>query len=377
MTPGNDRSTTSEERSSAPENRSTTSEERSINALLEEGIEKRPFTAAAAIVGGPGKTIVAEAVGTPTPDGELSTTIDTPFDLASLTKPIVTTTICLRLLERGELTLTDTLDRQLPETSDTKLGDVPIRTLLTHTSGLAPYRFSEEWTDRQDAIDELTAEPPFDRPIDDTFEYSCLNYVFLATVLRRTTGSTLPALAETEVFGPAGMETATVGPYESPPEPVAVTYDHEYRDRALENEIHDPIANVMRGESGNAGAFASARDVARFARTILRDADGDGTLLAAPTVGTLPIRRSGTDAKAQGYGWRVATDLIPTPGWAGRTIGHTGYTGTSLWISFDHDRFAVLLTNAVYEDATLYRFRQRFHGLAASLPTGRTENSRA
>lgn len=340
----------------------------SIAGLLEAGLDEGLFTTAAAIGGTPSENTIVETVGRPAPDADAPTTVETPFDLASLTKPIVTTTIFFRLLEEGALTMTDTLDRFIPETEGTKLGRVPLRALVTHTSGVAPYRFSESWNDRADAIESILGDPPFDRPIDDSFEYSCLNYVLLATVLRRVTDSTLAGLADVHVFGPADMETATIGPYDSPPNPVAVTYEHEYRDRPLRNEIHDPIANVMDGESGNAGAFATVRDVASFARSLLRDATEptEQTLLATPTVGTLPVRRSGTETKAQGYGWRVATDLIPTPQWSGRTIGHTGYTGTSLWLSFDRDRFATLLTNAVYEDGDLYRFRQRFHAIVAS-----------
>ncbi len=239
---------------------------------------------------------------------------------------------------------------------------------MTHTSGLQPYAYSDAWDGVDDALADLYDRRLFDRRIGDGFVYSRLNYVHLAEALRQVTGRSLAALAEEHVFEPAGMEGPSLGPYDDPDPGVVETYEHERCLGACRNEINDPIANAMGGESGNAGLFAPVRDVARYAQTVLVDADPSGVsrLLAAPTIDCLPVRRSGTDTAAQGYGWRVGTALIPAPQWSARSIGHTGFTGTSLWIDLERGRFACLLTNAVSEQVQLSRFRQRYHAIVGA-----------
>ncbi|WP_255168936.1 serine hydrolase domain-containing protein [Natrononativus amylolyticus] len=336
-----------------------------VRALLEEGLERERYTGAVAVFGGPDEPPALEAVGQPSPTDDRPVTGETPFDVASLTKPIVTTTAFFRLLERGDLTLTDTVGDHVPALERRRRGEIPLHRLLTHTSGLQPYAFSEEWSSREEVLEALYDRHLFDRRIGDGFVYSCLNYVHLAEVLRRVTGDSLAALAEEHVLEPVAMRGASLGPYDSPPSTgVVATYDREYDGRGeIVNEVHDPIANAMGAESGNAGLFASGLDVARFARSLLADAGGAGRVLSAPTVDCLAVRRSGTETASQGYGWRVATDLIPAPQWSGRSIGHTGFTGTSLWLDLEAGRFACLLTNAVYHDVQLYRFRQRYHAI--------------
>lgn len=348
----------------------STGESSRIQALLKDGKECKQFTAAVAVIGGSDGIFASEAIGTTDPGNDKQQSVDlgTIFDVASLTKPIVMTTIFFQLLEHGRLTMTDTVGEHVSALSRKRLGDIPLQTLLTHTSGLKPYVYSPEWSNRGEALADLYRRPLIDRQIDSSFKYSCLNYILLADVLRLATDKDLATLANKHVFEPSGMDCVSLRPVD--PEridaQVAPTYDHAYRHQTLRGEIHDPISNVMDGESGNAGLFASTRAVARFAQTVLEDQHGARRLLAPSTVTSLPVRRSGTDTVSQGYGWRVATDTIPAPTWSDRAIGHTGYTGTSLWLDLKHDWFACLLTNAVYERAQLYRFRQRFHQIVAA-----------
>ncbi|WP_253184519.1 serine hydrolase domain-containing protein [Natrialba sp. SSL1] len=354
-----------------------------VQALLEEGLEREYYTAAVAVAGGVDELPITVAVGQPSPSDERAVGLETPFDCASLTKPIVTTTILFRLLERGEVTLTDELGDHLPALERHRRGEIPLWRLLTHTSGLQPYAFSPEWDSVDDVLAGLADRQLFDRRLGDGFIYSCLNYVYLAAALRHVTGTDLATLADEHVFGPAGMRDSSLGPYETGDSEselestVVATYDHEYGRGECRNEIHDPIGNAMGGESGNAGLFATARDVAQFARTLLGDSDSDSAsaaptrLLSPATIDCLPVRRSGTETASQGYGWRVGTDHIPAPQWSERTIGHTGFTGTSLWLDLEQERFACLLTNAVYEQVQLYRFRQRYHAIVAASLFGR------
>jgi len=336
-----------------------------LRALLEEGRAGERFTAAAAAAGTPTDVEFASATGTLSPSVDREVTTATRFDVASLAKPIVTTTLALQLVEAGVLTLTDTLGSHLSALKETDRADVTVAELLTHSSGMQPYAYSETWHDREEALADLATRQLVRERDSGRFVYSCLNYVYLSALIRRVTGEPIATLAPARVFEPARMDNAVIGPCSG--ETTVATYGHEYRERELRGEIHDPIADVMGGESGNAGLFASLEDVAAFAQTLLGDARGEGTLLHEHTVELLPVVRSRLERQHQGYGWRVGTDLIPAPQWSERSIGHTGFTGTSLWIDLERERFAVLLTNAEYHGAELYRYRQRFHALCAQL----------
>lgn len=342
-----------------------------LDRLLTEGIDAGLFTGAAATVGTSDGIEWRTAVGERDPRTGDPVTDDTRFDAASTTKATVTTTVVLRLVEEGALAISEPLGAHVPPLDGTDRGEIPLWRLLTHTSGLQPYHY-EGWespeTARQAIYDaDLLAAEQGDR-----FEYSCLNFVHLVDAVRRATGRTLADLAREYVFDPAGMERARIGPLPDDADPAAVTYEREHEDEVFTGEIHDPIARALAGESGNAGLFATATDLGRFATRLLtdrrRDAGADGDHLLAP--GT--IDRMTTDwlpdlDRPHGLGWRLARECYPAPNWSLSSFGHTGYTGTSVWIDPDADRFAVLLTNEVFcgKDDGMVQFRERFHGAVA------------
>lgn len=315
--------------------------------------------AVGAIGSADGHTHVA-AVGARDPACEEPMTRSTLFDVASLTKPVVTTTVTLALVERGVIALSDALGRYCPD----QRREIQLVELLTHTSGLQPYAFSESWGSRADALAGLAERQLL---IDGSrrYEYSCLNFVYLAEALRRATDRSLADLAAALVFGPAGMDDSRLGPAPDA-SAVAATYDHAYRDRALRGEIHDPLGWAMDGESGNAGLFTTVDDLGAFARAYLGGAEG-------PLLSTATLERLLDDWLAEldarhSLGWRLAEGTSPAPNWSRCGLGHTGYTGTSLWLDHDRDRFAVLLTNQVYDgtETGLSRFRERFHAMTAA-----------
>lgn len=347
-----------------------TVEER-LHRLLVEAIDEGRFTCGIAAVGGPEIEHVTAVAGDQNPDEPAGCTDETRFDLASLTKPIVTTTIAFQLLEAGKITFDDTIADHVPRLLGTERGNIPLSALLTHTSGLKPYAYDESWDNRTEVIDDVLERDLQLRPVGESMEYSCLNFVHLEEVLRGATDEDLKRLAERHVFDPAGMDSATMGPPTN--SPVAVTYDHEYADRRLKGETNDPIARAMGGYSGNAGLFGTVGDVATFAGTLLREGEGpDGDRLLSPaSVRAMRVERARSAGIAQGYGWRTPIVGIPTPIWGEDAIGHTGYTGTSLWLDFESGFYAVLLTNAVYNRIPeMSQFRRRFHAMAAAAATG-------
>lgn len=335
--------------------------------LLEDGVANEVFPGAVAAVGNARETERVVAVGQRDPERDLPATAETLFDCASLTKPVVTTTVALRLVEAGAIALTDTLARHVPALAGTERGEVELVELLTHTAGFQPYEYDPSWTTLEETLSGLYDRSLLEASPGERHEYSCLSYVHLAEALRGATGESLADLADAYVFEPAGMDDARLGPTDATP--VAATYDHDYRERALRGEIHDPLAYDTDGESGNAGLFATVRDVARFARAMLNRGEIDGRRVLSPaTVARLSNDHVPDLDEPHSLGWRLARGQYPGLPWSEQAIGHTGYTGTSLWIDPEHDRFAVLLTNQVYDgkDTDLVRFRERFHGLVGS-----------
>lgn len=341
-----------------------------LDRLISEGIETGIFTGAAGAVGSSEGIDWQTTAGERDPRNSEIVTEDTLFDAASTTKATVTTTVVLRLVEAGVLALSTPLADYIPPLEGTNRGDIPLRHFLTHTSGLQSYYYDDEWetpdTARQDIYDAdlLEAEPG------ERFEYSCLNYAHLADAVRRATDRTLQQLAAEYVFEPAGMDSACLGPLNDASQ-VAATYEHEHADRALVGEIHDPIARALEGESGNSGLFVTVTDLARFAIQLLADRFRDrpvgNALLAASTIDRMTDDWIPSLDRPHGLGWRLARECYPAPNWSESSFGHTGYTGTSIWLDPDADRFAVLLTNEVYcgKDNGMEQLRERFHGAVA------------
>jgi len=352
--------------------------------LLTTELEAGSYTCAVAVVGDHRETERTVAVGQSDPAASVDASADTRFDAASLTKPVVTTTVALRLVEEGVLALTDELGTHVPALEGTDRGAATVRQLLTHTAGFQPYHF-DGWTSRTAAESAILEAPVLAREPGTAHEYSCLSYVHLVAVLRRVTGQSLADLARRLVFEPAGMTDARLGPLEDPPADTAVTYDHEHGEGRLKGAIHDPIARAMAGESGNAGLFLTATDLARFARSLLAADEADGVPPLEPDDGDAgpPLAPTTVDAlhrdhnpemdEPHSLGWRVAHDGWPAFNWSDRpdrtpAIGHTGYTGTSLWLDRRRDQFAALLTNEVHEgkDGDMARVREQFHAITAA-----------
>lgn len=343
-----------------------------IEDLLERGLRDGIYEGAAAAVGDADGTGHVVTVGTEAGAGSAPVTRATRFDVASLTKPVVTATVALRLVERGRFDLEATLGTYVDSAAGTERGSIPIRTLLTHTSGLPPYKsFPFGWDSREALLSSL-----YDSPLallaepDEWFVYSDLNFVHLADALRHATGESLASLAATHVFEPAGMADAALGPL-TDDDNVAATRDERWRDRQLRGEIHDYIGAVMEGEGGNAGLFATIDDLAGFAHALLDGGHGPGEAVLAPsTVETLRRDAISHLDRPHGLGWRLAHGGQPAPTWSPAAYGHTGFTGTSLWLDPERDRFAVLLTNRLLTDATgddVAAFRRRFHAGVADV----------
>ncbi|WP_227378658.1 serine hydrolase domain-containing protein [Haladaptatus halobius] len=342
----------------------TTATDDALETFLARGCTEGVFPGAVAAVGTRTGIDRVAAVGQRDPERSERMTRTTTFDAASLTKPVVTTTTALSLMEAGAIALSDELRRHVPDLDGRRRGEIRLVELLTHRSGLQPYAFDESWDSVEDVIDGLRDRSVLEVAPGSRYEYSCLNFVYLAEALRRATGRSLADLAQTHVFDPARMDSSRLGPVDDASN-VAATYDHEHRDRVLRGDVHDPLGWAMNGRSGNAGLFTTVDDLATFSTAYL---GGDGTLLSGATTDRLRDDWLPDLDERHSLGWRLADGTYPAPSWSRDGLGHTGYTGTSLWLDHDRDRFALLLTNQVFDGkgTGLIRFRERFHAMVAA-----------
>ncbi|MBZ5499035.1 MAG: serine hydrolase [Acidobacteriia bacterium] len=297
------------------------------------------------------------------PQTEAMTT-DTIFDMASLTKVLATTPAIMLLAQNGRLRIGDKVKRYLPLFTGGGKDDITVRQLLTHCSGLpADFDLSRPWEGREAALEELWRLPVQTQPGKE-FLYSDLNFIALGEIVRAVSGESLDVFTQQEVYQPLGMSETGFKPPESWLERIAPT---ESRERSLQylkgiapasapgmlrGEVHDPTAWRMGGVAGHAGLFSSARDVAIYAQMLLDHGNLRGSpLLSASTVQAMTSPQSPGGLPVRGYGWDIDTAYSAPRGdlWAGG-YGHTGFTGTSLWIHPPTETFIIILTNRLHPD---------------------------
>ncbi len=299
-------------------------------------------------------------------DGPL-TTADTRYDLASLTKVVATLPCVLRLYSDGELSLDDVVSRFISSAGwfqNPSLGDVTIRELLTHTSGLPSWRPLFAWTsDRLTALANLLQTPLEQRG---THVYSDLGFILLGAIIERVSKLRLDAFAERYVFAPLKMDaTGYLPPIDAP---IAATEDCGWRNKLLEGVVHDENAYRFDGVAGHAGVFGTASDLALYAQAWM---SYDSRLGKESVLREATRVHAESDISRRGLGWLLrGQDSFAGTRASATGFGHTGFTGTSLWIEPDEDRFVVLLTNRVHPSrrcgAGIHALRRAFHDAAAA-----------
>lgn len=299
------------------------------------------------------------------------TTPDTRYDLASLTKVVATLPCILRLISDGELSLDSRVGRYFTSAGwfqNPTLADATIHELLTHTSGLPNWRPIFAWTsDRQTALANVLQTALGERgPI----VYSDLGFIVLGAIVERITKLRLSEFAARQVFGPLGMHATGYLP--PPSAPVAATEDCGWRNQLLEGVVHDENAFRFDGVAGHAGLFGTAADLGLYAQAWLALDPRLGREAVLREATSLHVDRGGM---RRGLGWLMrGNDSFAGTTASANGFGHTGFTGTSLWIEPLAGRFAVLLTNRVHPSrnagAQMHALRRRFHDAAAQDASG-------
>jgi len=341
--------------------------------VVERAVKDKAFPGATLAVGLRGRVAI-HAFGKLSYDAKSPAVVPTTmYDIASLTKVVVTTTLVAKLAEGDfavPLDLDAKVERYLPEWASGPQPEwrhrVTVRHLLTHTSGLPP--FKEYWRtskSKHDTLTKIFAEPLEYEP--GTKEvYSDLGIILMAEIIDRSTGKKLDDLANTFIFSPLGMTNSMYKPPKKLWPTIAPTeIDTQYRHRLIEGEVHDENAYAIGGVSGHAGVFSTAPDLAAFCQMLLNGGVyAHRRILRRATVTqfTTPQQLSG--------GTRTLGWAVPTPeGLAGHyfsahSFGHTGFTGTSIWVDPDRQLFVVFLTNRVHptrENQKIQQVRRDLH----------------
>lgn len=313
------------------------------------------FPGAVLAVGRHGRLALLAPVGHYGIDDARPVGAGTIYDLASLTKVVGLTTACMLLVDEGKLALDEPAQRYVPEFRGTDKEHVTIRHLLTHSSGLPAWRALYYQSTSRAAALWLVDTTPLDSPPGRRYVYSDLGAIVLTQVVERITGESLDRFLARRVFGPLGMPATRYRPPASWNAEIAPTEnDTAFRHRMLRGEVHDENAGRMDGVSGHAGLFSNALDLSRFAALLLNGGAWDTLqLIHAETVAEFTRRQEVVPGSSRALGWDTAPDPPDSTASAGtklsrRAFGHTGFTGTSIWMDPERDLFIILLTNRVH-----------------------------
>jgi uncharacterized protein YbbC (DUF1343 family)/CubicO group peptidase (beta-lactamase class C family) len=318
-----------------------------LDELLKDAIASGNAPGAVLLVAHNGLVAYRKAYGTRTVGANAEPmTADTIFDLASLTKVIATTTCVMRLEQLGQIKLNDPVAKYIPDFAQNGKEDVTIRMLLTHYSGLpADIDLKQPWNGVDEGYARANASKLVNPP-GSTFLYSDVGFVVLGELVQKVSGMPLDQYAQQNVFGPLGMASTRFNPPPTWVPRIAPTQRDEHTGQVLRGTVHDPTARQMGGVAGDAGLFSNADDVAKFAQAILNG--------GAPILNSLIVEKMTTPQQpanmpnVRGLGWDIDSpyssnrgELLPVG-----SFGHTGFTGTSLWIDPTTDTYVILLTNA-------------------------------
>ncbi|MDQ5846234.1 MAG: DUF1343 domain-containing protein, partial [Acidobacteriota bacterium] len=296
-------------------------------------------------------------------------TMNTIFDVASLTKVVVTATSIMILVEQGKVRLSDPLSKYIPEIDSDGRERITIELLLTHRAGYAPdFDLKERWTGYDEAIKRLIQEPLRNSP-GARFVYSDIGDIALGEVVHRVSGLTLNEFARRNIFVPLGMRDTDFTPAKNLHGRIAPTEQRRGQqsylgdvpdtgapdsEKWLRGEVHDPTAYRMSGVAGHAGLFSTADDLAIYCQMILNGGTYRGVRILGPlTVSAMTRPRLVTETGgARGLGWDINTSFSTNRGelFPLGSFGHTGFTGTSIWIDPASKMFVIFLSNRVHPD---------------------------
>ena len=323
-----------------------------IDRIVAQAIDEKKFPGAVVIVGHDGHIVFHRAYGNrsmiPQPEAMSE---DTVFDVASLTKVLCTTTAVMQLYEQGRFVLNDPVAKYLPDFAANGKGDITIRQLLTHYSGLPPdISLTDPWVGKEEGLRRAFASTPVTPP-GVQFRYSDINFIVLGALVEKLSGLTLDQYEAKYIAEPLSLRSTRFLPPESWRSRIAPTqYDNGVM---LRGTVHDPTARRMGGVAGHAGLFSTAADVALFEQNLLDRLAGRGSRFPSKRLTLLKMTTPGqpaTGTALRALGWDIDSPYSSNRGelFPIGSFGHTGFSGTSVWIDPADDTYVVMMSNAVY-----------------------------
>lgn len=299
------------------------------------------------------------------------------FDLASLTKVIATTTAIMQLIEKGQINLWDYLKHYYPELSSGHKEEITIFHLLTHTSGFpAIIRLWDQGLNYKEKI-KFVLESPLEIKTGEKVIYSDLNFILLGDLIWRVTGKRLDEYTSQHIFQPLGMGMTTFNPRKNlsytKKKDYAATEMCKWRDRVMIGEVHDENAFSFNGVSGHAGLFSTIGDLNKFLQMLLNNGIYQGTrVLSSKSVGMMSKDWTPNLGNHRGLGWGLIKNSHSSGGvfFSEVAFGHTGFTGTSIWVDPKLNLGVALLTNRIHlsrKNTKITSFRPRLHDLIVSI----------
>lgn len=319
-----------------------------LQAILDRGVVDSAFPGAVAVIGthaGPIATVAAghlDWAPSPVPNDR------TIWDLASLTKVVGMTSAMMQLVEDGKVALDAPVQRYLPEWQGPNKEKVTVRDLITHRSGLPAFKTYYKLNVSPDSTLALFMNTPLDTLPGVRMVYSDIGAILLGKIVERVSGQRLDRYLAQHVFGPLGMTDTQYRPDSSLFARIAPTERDPWRGRLVHGEVHDENAYALGGISAHAGLFSTAHDLSRLAQAYLNGGELDGArFVKAATIRQFTtVQDSSFSSRA--LGWDTPSDRSSAGHFIKRpAFGHTGFTGTSIWIAPQHDLYVILLTNRV------------------------------
>jgi CubicO group peptidase (beta-lactamase class C family) len=356
--------------------------------FLQERIDAKDFPSAVYLVAEKGEIVFEDALGFADVEPErIKARIDTIYDLASLTKVLVTGLLCAKLIEQDKINLNDKISKHFPEFDTNEMREITIENLLVHTSGLAAWKPFYLISDSKFQIPNSIAAGPLENPIDSKVVYSDPNFIILTFLLEKVYGESLDKVAGKEIFTPLELQKTFFNPPEDLRKQIAasekgnefekqtcVDLGYEirnphsaFRDRIIWGEVHDGNCWFMKGVSGHAGLFSNAEETFKIAQQFLPRTT---TLLKPETCAFFRTNFTKGKNEARSIAFQLAEtkDSTASAHLSKDSFGHLGFTGTSLWIEPETERVFILLTNRTHARelpfANIKSVRRRFHELA-------------
>lgn len=361
-----------------------------ISGFLHERIEAGDFPSSVYLVAQRGERVLHGSVGNAVVEPEvIPAQADTIYDLASMTKVLVTGLLCAKLIESGKIALKDPFSAYFSEFDTDEERGITLQNLLTHTSGLPAWKpFYLLNNNTRENLASLISELPLDNPPGTVVTYSDPNFILLTLLIEKIHGRRLDRIANDEIFGPLGLRETFFNPPPDLQRRIAASekgnafekqtcieqgYDvtsYNWREYQIRGEVHDGNAWAMDGVSGHAGLFSTAAETFRIAQQFL---PGSTQLLQPDTCSLFTANLTPGKNESRSIAFQTAAvtrdsagDRLPA-----ESFGHLGFTGTSLWIDPIQERVYILLTNRTHARALLFQnlnsVRRRFHELASGL----------